>query len=46
MKYWVAVYGRVDNFLTDNGGKFVNEEFMTLREALNIKVHTIGAESH
>ena len=45
MKYWVAVYGRVDNFLTDNGGKFVNEEFMTLCKALNIKVHTIGAES-
>ena len=45
MKYWVAAYGRVDNFLTDNGGKFVTEEFMTLCKALNIKVHMTGAES-
>ena len=45
MKYWVAVYGTVDTFLTENGGEFVNEEFMLLCEALNIKVHTTGAES-
>ena len=45
MKYWVAVYERADKFLTDNGGKFVNEEFMTLCKALNIKVHTTGTES-
>ena len=45
MKYWVAVYGTVDKFLTDNGSEFVNEELMTLCEALNIKVHTTGAES-
>ena len=45
MKYWVAVYGTVDTFLTENGGEFVNEEFMLLCEALNIKVHTTGVES-
>ena len=45
MKYWVAVYETADKFLTDNGGEFVNEELMTLCEALNIKVHTTGAES-
>ena len=43
--HWVVVHGTVDKFLTDNGGEFVNEELMTLCEALNIKVHTTGAES-
>ena len=45
MKYWIAVYGTVYKFVTDNGGEFVNEELMTLCKALNIKVHTTGAES-
>ena len=44
-KYWDVVYGTVDKFLTDNGGEFVNEELITLCEALNIKVHTTGGES-
>ena len=44
-KYWVALYGTVDKFLTDSGGEFVNEELITLCEMLNIKVHTTGAES-
>ena len=45
MKYWIAVYGTGYKFVTDNGGEFVNEELMTLCKALNIKVHTTGAES-
>ena len=45
MKYWIAVYGTVYKFVTDNGGEFVNEELMTLCKALNIKVQTTGAES-
>ena len=34
-----------NKLLTDNGGEFVNEELITLCEALNIKVHRTGAES-
>ena len=45
MKYWVAVYGTVNKFLTENGGEFVNEEIMIMCEALNTKVHTPGVES-
>ena len=45
MKYWVAVYGTVNKFLTENRGEFVNEEIMTMCEALNIKVHIPGVES-
>ena len=45
MNYWVAAYETVDKFLTDNGGELVNEELMRLCKALNLKVHTTGAES-
>ena len=43
---WVSVYDTADNFLTDNGGEFVNHNFLQLCEAFNIIVKTTGAEAH
>ena len=45
VKYWVVVYVTVDNFSTDNEGKFINKELMTLCEVLNIKVPITRAKS-
>ena len=41
MKHWVALYVTIENFLSDNGGEFINDNFMTL----NINVYTNGAKS-
>lgn len=45
IKYWVALNGRVERFLRDNGYKFINDKFMMFCETLNINIHTTGAES-
>ena len=45
MRYFFALYGTVEKFPTDNGGKFINDEFITLSETLNINIHTTGAGS-
>ena len=42
---WISVYGTTEKFLTDNSGKFVNEEFTDMCESLNIKIKTTGAEA-
>ena len=42
---WISIYGPADKFLTDNGGEFVNNEFLDLCEQFNIVVHTTTAES-
>ena len=39
MKYWVSLHGTLETFVTDNGSEFINNEFMTLRETLNINVY-------
>ena len=39
------MYGSPDKFLSDNGGKFINEEFTELCESFNITVKTTGAEA-
>ena len=42
---WISVYGAAENFLTDNGGEFENQDFIQLCEAFNISVKTTGAEA-
>ena len=42
---WISIYGPADKFLTDNGGEFVNNEFLDLCEQFNIVIHTTAAES-
>ena len=32
--HWISVYGPAKQFLKDNGGEFVNEDFVTLCESL------------
>ena len=44
LRNWISIYGSADQFLTDNGGEFVNDDFLKLSEASNIKVKTTGAE--
>ena len=43
--HWIGIYGSAGKFLTDNGGEFVNDQFLELCEAFNICVKTTGAES-
>ena len=45
LKNWIAVYGSLLKFLSDNGGEFANEQFIDLCEQMNITVKTTGAES-
>ena len=40
---WIATFGRAKLFLTDNGGEFVNEEFMMMCEDLAIVIKTTAA---
>ena len=28
--HWISIYGPADKFLSDNGGEFVNNEFLAL----------------
>ena len=42
---WISVYGAAEKFLSNNGGEFVNEEFLILCEQLNIVVQTMAADS-
>ena len=40
---WVSIFGRPNVFLTDNGGEFVNQDFMDLCDELEINVKTTAA---
>ena len=42
---WISVFGPPKRFLHDNGGEFVNSEFLELCESFNIVVLTTAAES-
>ena len=42
---WISVFGRAGQFLTDNGGEFVNQEFNEMCAVFDIKVSTSPAES-
>ena len=37
-KNWIAIYGRPSKFLSDNGGEFMNHQFIYLCEKMNISV--------
>ena len=43
--HWISAYSPAKQFLTDNGGEFVNEDFVTLCESFNVIVQTTGAEA-
>ena len=45
LRNWISIYDSADQFLTDNGGEFVNDDSLKLCEAFNIKVKTTGAEA-
>ena len=42
---WTSVYGSAEQFLSDNGGKFANKDFMDMCETLGITVKTTAVES-
>ena len=44
-KHWIQIRGAPLKFLSDNGGEFMNEEFLSLCEKMNISVKTTAAES-
>ena len=43
--YWKGIFGHFNKILVDNGGEFVNTEFPTLCENLNIRICTTAADS-
>ncbi len=45
MDNWIKIFGPPKSFLTDNGGEFVNHEFIDLAEKFNIVLKTTAAES-
>ena len=45
LDYWIRIFGSPKSFLTDNGGEFVNKDFIDLAEKFNISVKTTAAES-
>ena len=45
LDYWIRVFGSPKNVLTDNGGEFVNQDFIDLAEKFNINLKTTAAES-
>ena len=44
-QHWIAILGRPDCFITDNGGEFVNNDFNQMCSLMNIKVKTSPSES-
>ena len=42
---WISVYGLPQEFLCDNGGKFVDDSFINIHKARNINCRLTGAES-
>ena len=42
-RYWIAIFGRPNLILTDNGGEFVNNDFIQMSEQLEISVKTTAA---
>ena len=41
----ISAYGTSGTFLTDNGGEFLNSDFIDMCESVNINVETTAAES-
>ena len=44
-KIWIRVFGPPRKILSDNGGEFVNKEFIEMCDKLNIVVKTTAAEA-
>ena len=44
-KHWIAIFGTVNLYISDNGAEFNNELFKDMREQLNINIKTTAAES-
>ena len=44
-KCWITLFGAAGMFFSDNGGEFVNEEFLETCESLDIAVKTTAANS-
>ena len=42
---WIRYFGPSKKFLSDNGGEFCNDEFISMCENLNIRICTTAAES-
>ena len=42
---WIRIFGAPTKFFHDNGGEFVNEQFLIMAEKFNISVKTTAAES-
>ena len=42
---WISIFGNPKRFMADNGGDFVNSEFIELCEKFNIDVQNSAAES-
>jgi len=42
---WIAIFGRPAEFLTDNGGEFVNQSFNEMCQLYDIRICTSPAES-
>ena len=45
MDNWIKIFGSPKYFLTDNGGEFVNQDFIDMAEKFNIILRTTAAES-
>lgn len=45
LTHWIRIFGSPVQFLTDNGGEFVNQELIELCEKFNIILKTTAAES-
>lgn len=44
-RIWISIFGPPETFLSDNGGEFVNQQFISMGEAYNIRLRTTAAES-
>ena len=44
-KISIKIYGAPGKFLTDNGGKFANSQFLEKAKAMNITIKVTAAES-
>ena len=43
--HWINVFGPPKQFMTDNGGEYVNSSFVDLCEKFNVHIKTTGAEA-
>ena len=44
-QYWIRIFGCPTNFLSDNGGEFINQDVIDLAEKCNVNLKTTAAQS-